>query len=197
MSNECDLHVQESILADRRETGFVNASRVHKALTAGLEKRLLLWMAERTPLGVTSDHLTALGFVAQLLAGASYALAGQHPWALVLVNVFLLLNWVGDSLDGTLARYRDQLRPRYGFYVDHMADTLGALALMAGLACSGYVHWQIAAGMLAGFYVLSIEKLPGDLHDGPLSPFAGHFWPDRDSPSAGYGKLRSDSETVC
>ena len=74
------------------------------------------------------------------------------------MNLFLVLNWVGDSLDGTLARVRDQQRPRYGFYVDHMADTFGALALMCGLACSGYVHWQIAAGMLAGFYVLAIES---------------------------------------
>ena len=74
------------------------------------------------------------------------------------MNFFLVLNWLGDSLDGTLARVRDQQRPRYGFYVDHMADTFGALALMAGLACSGYVHWQMSAGMLVCFYVLSIES---------------------------------------
>ena len=102
--------------------------------------------------------MTALGFVSQLLAGAAYALAAWDPRALWLVNFFLVLNWLGDSLDGTLARVRDQQRPRYGFYVDHMADTFGALALMAGLACSGYVHWQIAAGMLVCFYVLSIES---------------------------------------
>ena len=115
-------------------------------------------MAWRTPPAINSDHLTALGFVAQLLAGASYALAARDPRALWLVNIFLVLNWLGDSLDGTLARVRNQQRPRYGFYVDHMADTFGALALMTGLACSGYVHWQIAAGLLACFYVLSIES---------------------------------------
>jgi hypothetical protein len=73
-------------------------------------------------------------------------------------NVFIFLNWLGDSLDGTLARVRNQQRPRYGFYVDHMADTWGAFALMTGLAVSGYMHWLIAAGMLAAFYVLSIES---------------------------------------
>jgi phosphatidylglycerophosphate synthase len=158
MNQGCEVHVRETMLVDRRQSGFVNALRVHKSLTADVEKRALIWMAERTPKAINSDHLTALGFVSQLLAGAAYALAAFDPRALWLVNFFLVLNWLGDSLDGTLARVRDRQRPRYGFYVDHMADTFGALALMAGLACSGYVHWQIAAGMLTCFYVLSIES---------------------------------------
>src|SRR5271169_2672580 len=158
MNHECEVHMQEAIIADRRQTGFVNPLRIHKAMTADIEKRALTWMAERTPAAIGSDHLTGLGFVSQLLAGACYALASQGAWALALASFFLVLNWLGDSLDGTLARVRRQQRPRYGFYVDHMADTFGALALMAGLACSGYVHWQIAAGLLACFYVLSIES---------------------------------------
>jgi phosphatidylglycerophosphate synthase len=85
-------------------------------------------------------------------------MAHRHPHVLWLVNVFLFLNWLGDSLDGTLARVRRQQRPRYGFYVDHMADTFGALALMSGLAYSGYLHPLMAAGMLAGFYLISIES---------------------------------------
>jgi archaetidylinositol phosphate synthase len=158
MSRECEVHMRAAVIAERRQSGFVNALRVHKSLTAEMEKRALQWMAWHTPAAINSDHLTALGFIAQLLAGASYALASRDPRALWLVNLFVLFNWLGDSLDGTLARVRDQQRPRYGFYVDHIADTLGALALMAGLACSGYVHWQIAAGMLVCFYMLSIES---------------------------------------
>ena len=140
-----------------REKAFVNAPRVHTALTAGLEKRVLVWMAERAPAALTPDHLTTLGFGAQLCAGAAYALSARYAWALWLVNLFLLLNWLGDSLDGTLARVRNQQRPRYGFYVDHIVDTLGALALMAGLGFSGYLHWPVAAGLLLCFYALSIE----------------------------------------
>jgi phosphatidylglycerophosphate synthase len=138
--------------------GFQSAPRIHSAITAAAEKRLLVWMAGHTPKAIGPDHLTALGFGAQLLAGGAYALSAHDPRALWLVTLFLLLNWLGDSLDGTLARVRNQQRPRYGFYVDHMVDTFGALALMAGLACSGYIHWMIAAGMLAGFYVLAIES---------------------------------------
>jgi archaetidylinositol phosphate synthase len=137
---------------------FVNAPRIHTALTASLEKRLLTWIARRTPAAIGPDHLTTLGFVSQLLAGGAYALASVDARALWLVNVFLFLNWLGDSLDGTLARVRNRQRPRYGFYVDHMADTFGALALMAGLAYSGYIHAPIAVGMLLGFYVLSIDS---------------------------------------
>jgi len=137
---------------------FANPPRIHTALTAGIEKQLLTWMARRTPAAIGPDHLTILGFVSQLLAGGAYALASHDGRMLWLVNLFLFLNWLGDSLDGTLARVRREERPRYGFYVDHMADTFGALALMAGLGLSGYLHWPIAAGMLAGYYVLSIES---------------------------------------
>jgi phosphatidylglycerophosphate synthase len=159
MINElCEVQVRESKVADRRQSGFVNALRVHKALTADLEKRVLVWLAVRTPMFINSDQLTTLGFIAQVLGGAAYAFAVRDWRALWVVNFFLVLNWLGDSLDGTLARVRDQQRPRYGFYVDHISDTFGAMALMGGLALSGYAHWQIAAGLLVGFYVLSIES---------------------------------------
>jgi archaetidylinositol phosphate synthase len=142
----------------RMREGFVNAPRIHTALTARAERRLLTWIAERMPAGIQPDHLTALGFVSQLLAGAAYALASYSAHVLWVVNAFLFLNWLGDSLDGTLARVRNKLRPRYGFYVDHIADSFGALALMTGLGYSGYIHWRIATGMLVGFYVLAIES---------------------------------------
>lgn len=158
MTTATEIPVRERRTGERQESGFVNAPRIHTALTAKVEKRLLTWMAQRTPAAINPDHLTALGFISQLLAGAAYALASHDPLALWLVNGFLFLNWLGDSLDGTLARVRNQQRPRYGFYVDHMADTFGALALMAGLTCSGYVHWPVAAGVLVGYYVLSIES---------------------------------------
>ena len=137
---------------------FHTATRVQEALTASLERKILLWLAARTPDSISPDHLTALGFAAQFLAGASYALSRWNKYALLFATLFIALNWLGDSLDGTLARFRQHLRPRYGFYVDHMSDTFGAVFLMSGLAASGYLHWQIAAGMLVAFLMLSIES---------------------------------------
>jgi archaetidylinositol phosphate synthase len=142
----------------RGGAAFQTAPRLQQSLTAAAEKRALLWMAARTPEWISSDHLTLLGFGAQFLAGAAYALAGSNKQFLWLATFFIALNWFGDSLDGTVARFRNQQRPRYGFYVDHMADTFGAAFLMGGLALSGFLHWQIAAGMLVGFLVLSIES---------------------------------------
>jgi phosphatidylglycerophosphate synthase len=158
MNTQCEVEIERTAQIESRPRGFVNAVRVHNALTARLEKRLLTWMAARVPESVSPDHLTALALACQVFAGACYALSlrdGRFLWA---VNCFILGNWLGDSLDGTLARVRNQQRPRYGFYVDHMADAFGALALMIGLGCSGYVHWEIAAAMLVGFYALSIES---------------------------------------
>ena len=142
----------------KNEDNFRSANRINRSLTASLEKRALLWMAHRAPHWLTSDQLTALGFIAQIGAGVSYALSRWNPRALLLVILCLALNWLGDSMDGTLARVRNQQRPRYGFYVDHMADVLGSVALMCGLGLSGFVHWQTALAMLIAFLILSSES---------------------------------------
>ena len=139
------------------EESFHHAARIQDSVTSGLERRALLWLAARMPAAINSDHLTLLGFAAMFLAGCSYAGARWNHWGLLLATLFLAINWFGDSLDGTLARFRNRQRPRYGFYVDHMIDSFGALFLMAGLGASGYVDWRIAAGMLVAFLLLSIE----------------------------------------
>ena len=140
-----------------RKPGFTNARRVQESLSSGVEKKALLWLAARTPAGINSDHLTLLGFAAQFLAGAFYAMARWNKYALLGATFFIGLNWLGDSLDGTLARFRNQQRPRYGFYVDHIIDTFGAAFLMFGLAISGCLHWGVAIAMLIVFLMLSIE----------------------------------------
>ena len=139
-------------------TPFTPALRINRSLTASAEKRLLELLARRTPHAITSDHLTLLGLSAQLAAGLFYALSRTHPLALLAVNLCILLNWLGDSLDGTLARIRRQQRPRFGFYVDHITDLFGAIALLTGLALSGFAHWPIALAMLIGFLLLSAES---------------------------------------
>ena len=142
----------------KTKQGFRDAIRIQESLTSGIERKTLLWLAARIPSRIGPDHLTSLGFAAMLLAGGSYALARWRPVGLLLATVFLAVNWFGDSLDGTLARVRGRLRPRYGFYVDHMIDSIGGLFLMGGLGASGYIYWHIALGMLIAFLLLSIES---------------------------------------
>lgn len=139
-------------------SAFRDATRLQQSLTASLERRALTWLAARMPAWVNSDHLTLLGFAAMFLAGAGYALARWNRAGLLLATVCLALNWFGDSLDGTLARLRNRQRPRYGFYVDHVIDTIGGLFLTGGLALSGYLDWRIALGMYIGFLMLSVES---------------------------------------
>ena len=93
----------------------------------------------------------------RLAAGACYALAKQWPPALLIVNLCLAINWFGDSLDGTLARARNKQRPRYGFYVDHIIDAFGILAIICGLALSGYMTWTIALAVLVIYFMISID----------------------------------------
>ena len=136
---------------------FRDGGRVVGGITAALEQRTLLWLAPRMPGWINSDHLTGLGLVAMGLAGWSYWLAGSFPWALWLVNLWLAVNWFGDSLDGTLARVRKQQRPRYGFYVDHVVDAVGAVMLIGGMALSGYMNPLVALGVTVAYFLLNIE----------------------------------------
>lgn len=137
--------------------GFVEARREIKGLTAGAERRALAWLAPRVPAAVTSDHLTLLGLGSMAACGALYAASGAHPWLLLVVNLALALNWLGDSLDGSLARHRGCQRPRFGFYVDHLADAFGALFVLAGLAVSGLISPLVAAAVLVAYFLLAIE----------------------------------------
>jgi len=152
------LRVQGIRLSDTKESiPFANAIRLQESFTARGERKVLAWLAARLPSWVNSDHLTLVGFAAMFLAGASYAFARTNRVGLILATIFLAVNWFGDSLDGTIARVRNQQRPRYGFYVDHMIDTVGGFFLMGGLATSGIIDWRIALGMFIAFLMLSVE----------------------------------------
>lgn len=131
--------------------------RVHQSLLAAVEKRALVHMAGRMPRWVNSDHLTALGALAMLGAGACYAAGARWPAALVLAVVMLAVNWFGDSLDGTLARVRRHERPRYGFYVDHVLDAVGILFVVGGLVAGGFMSLAPGAAFLLAYYLLTIE----------------------------------------
>ena len=128
--------------------------RVHNAVTASAEKRLLVWMAERLPRWVNSDHLTSLGAIALFGVGGCYWAGGS---ALALVIPLLVVNWFGDSLDGTLARVRNRQRPRYGYYVDHILDAVGFVALFGGLILGGHMSQALGLGFLAAYFLLVVE----------------------------------------
>ena len=144
-------------MATQATTTFRDAERKQLSMLASAEKKTLVWLAERMPAWVNSDHLTLLGFVSMFAAGLCYWAASWDRRALLWVIVALALNWFGDSLDGTLARVRNRLRPRYGFYVDHVTDAIGTFFLMGGLAVSGIMTPYIGLGLLIAFLLLSIE----------------------------------------
>ena len=136
---------------------FRDAERKQLSILAKVEKKTLIWLAQRMPAWVNSDHLTLLGFLAMAAAGLCYWAASRDRRALLAVIAALAINWFGDSLDGTLARVRNRLRPRYGFYVDHITDAIGTFFLMGGLALSSYMSPFIALGLLIAYFLLSIE----------------------------------------
>jgi phosphatidylglycerophosphate synthase len=124
---------------------------------ASLEKRTLIWLAHRLPAWINSDHLSALGLSSMGAAGVCFALWPHLTWAGPAIIAALVLNWFGDSLDGTLARVRGQQRPRYGYYVDHVIDLAGTSFLLGGLALSGLMAPAVAIALLAGYVLVCAE----------------------------------------
>ena len=131
--------------------------REHGSILADMEKRALVWMAVRLPRRINADHLTALGLLAMLGVGASYWASRWNELALLGAVAGLALNWFGDSLDGTVARVRNQQRPRYGFYVDHVVDVTSMLLLCGGLALSPHMSPVAALLLLAAYLMVSAE----------------------------------------
>ncbi len=134
---------------------YKEATRIQTSLLASLEKRCLIWMAERMPSAINSDHLTLLAALSML--GAGFCYWNGSPAALLAAIALLAVNWFGDSLDGTLARVRRHERPRYGFYVDHVLDAVGMLFIFAGLVLGQHMSLAVGAGFLVTYYLLMIE----------------------------------------
>ncbi len=134
-----------------------DAKRELTFLLAGPERRLLRGIAARLPRWVSSDQLTALGVLAATATGIAYALSGVHPGWLWVASAALVVNWLGDSLDGTLARVRGAERPRYGYYLDHAVDAYATAAIGVGLGLSPYVSLGVALGLVVVYLALSIN----------------------------------------
>ncbi len=142
---------------DAARTSSGGHVREHTSVLAAAEKRLLVWLAHRLPRWVGSDHLTALGALAMIATALAFAAASLDLRFLLAVPVCLAINWFGDSLDGTVARVRNQQRPRYGFYVDHVVDIANTVVLFTGLAFSGLCSPWIAVALMVGYLLLSGE----------------------------------------
>ncbi|MFW5713856.1 MAG: CDP-alcohol phosphatidyltransferase family protein [Brevefilum sp.] len=133
-----------------------NHQRENKILLGFLERPALKWLAEHMPDWVTPDTMTWLGILASVMIFISYSLTHLSPNYLWLASLGFILNWMGDSLDGTLARYRNIERPRYGYLVDHWVDAISTLLIFLGLGLSPYVDLTVACLGIIAYLLLSI-----------------------------------------
>jgi phosphatidylglycerophosphate synthase len=121
-----------------------------------IERPILKWFAENMPDWVFPDLLTLIGIFGTLMIFIGYILSNIHLAYLWLASFGFIVNWFGDSMDGTLARYRDIQRPKYGFFVDHVVDAFSQLLIFTGLGLSPFVKFEIASMALIGYMMLSI-----------------------------------------
>src|SRR3954451_8611624 len=135
----------------------MSAPREKTFLLARPEGRVLEWIARRLPPWVIPDHLTALGVLAAIGIAAAYALSNQDPIWLWAASGLLVMHWLGDSLDGTLARVRRAERPTYGYYLDHLVDAVATAVIGIGLGLSPYLLLATGLAIVVAYLVLSIN----------------------------------------
>jgi archaetidylinositol phosphate synthase len=134
-----------------------DAPRDKKFFLAVPEARVLEWIARRLPAWVKPDHLTALGVLAALAIGAAYVLSNGDSGWLWAASALLVVHWLGDSLDGTLARVRKSERPRYGYYLDHLVDAFATAAIGIGLGLSPHMLLAVGLAIVVVYLILSIN----------------------------------------
>ena len=132
-------------------------ARIQQNVLARSERRLLTWLCGKLPAWVMPDHLTTLALVGAGVIFAGYAASAADPRWLLLAIAGYFIHWFGDSLDGSLARFRDIERPRFGYFVDHSADALGTMMIVLGIGLSPFVRLDVALLALAGYFLLSIH----------------------------------------
>jgi archaetidylinositol phosphate synthase len=130
--------------------------RINDIFLGPLERPALKWLAARMPAWVTPDTLTATGALGSLVIFSGYCLSNVNRNFLWLASLGFFINWFGDSLDGTLARFREIQRPRYGFFIDHIMDTVSVVLIFLGLGLSPYIHFEVACLALISYLMLSI-----------------------------------------
>jgi len=130
--------------------------RVNDILLGPLERPALQWLAAHLPNWLTPDMMTVTGIFGALVIALGYALSQLHPAFLWLATFGYIINWFGDSLDGTLARYRHIERPKYGFYIDHVSDALTEIIIILGLGLSPYVRFSVASMFCITYIAMSV-----------------------------------------
>ena len=130
--------------------------RVNDILLAPIERPILQWLVVHMPAWINSDILTGIGILGAVFIFLGYWLSNQAPAFLWLASLGFVINWLGDSLDGNLARYRQLERPKYGFFVDHTVDSFNEVLIVIGLGLSPYVTFSVACLALIGYLLMSI-----------------------------------------
>jgi archaetidylinositol phosphate synthase len=139
------------------ESRFEDHQRLNDILLGSLERKLLAWFCARLPAWVTPDVLTLVGFLAGVIIAASYALTNLSRSFLWVGSLGLILHWFGDSLDGSLARYRKIERPRYGYYIDHSLDTLVGTLIALGIGASPFVRLDCVFFAIIAYLMMSVS----------------------------------------
>ena len=144
-------------MTERRKAALMPINRIQQNVLAKLERQLLTWLCKKMPDWITPDILTVIGMLGATAIFFGYALSASHSKWLFLAVAGFIVQWFGDSMDGSLARYRKIERPAFGYFIDHSCDGLATLLIISGIGLSPYVRLDVALFALAGYLLLFIH----------------------------------------
>lgn len=156
---KCSTNIgyQEHRQKDTQDMERKQANRIQTSILNGLEKKVLVWLADRQPSWMTSDCLSFIGFLGSVMIALGYALTSKSVAFLWLSSLGFVINWYGDSLDGTLARVRNKQRPVYGYYLDHTLDCINELIMFIGLGLSPLMDMRVALMILVCYLLMTVN----------------------------------------
>lgn len=144
LNGNFEKEIREQIQKLRVEYKRDSQDAINTGITAKIEERAKEWICPRLPMWVTPDLLTGIGVIGYILTAIGFIFGFMNRYYLILVVLGLIINWFGDSFDGSIARYRKKTRPNFGYYIDHIIDSVSVLIFSLGLGLSGYVKIEIA-----------------------------------------------------
>jgi len=123
MKSENNLSTSEVLKIISQDRGRTNLLKFY-------EQRTLAYLVQKIPSWISSDMLTAIGFLGSILIFVSFVLASYFGEVYLLLGVLgFMICWFGDSLDGRIAYFRNKQRKWYGFTLDITADWIGIVLM--------------------------------------------------------------------
>jgi len=137
----------------KKAESLIAQGRVRTNILHNIEQKSIAYLVQKIPAWMSSDMLTAIGFVGSIIVFLSFVLGAFISRYFLLLGILgFMVSWFGDSLDGRIAYYRNKPRKWYGFSLDITVDWLGIILMGGGFIVYAPSYWKIIGFLFVVLY---------------------------------------------